>query len=157
MTTFKKHISFPSIEKFSTVVANVNRRNNFIGLDENGEAIYDPSRPKPIIRFKGSVKLHGCFEKDSLVTLANGEEIPISDVNVGDYVLSYNIETESLVEKEVYHIENGVSDKKWVKLYFDDNSHVECTEDHKFYTKNRGWVEAKDLTEEDIFLEKNKV
>jgi len=59
MTSFKKHISFPSIEKFSTVVSNVLRRNNFVGLDENGNAIYDPSKPKPVINFKGSVKLHG--------------------------------------------------------------------------------------------------
>ena len=24
-----------------------------------------------------------------------------------------------------------------------------CTEDHKFYTNNRGWVEAKDLVSDD--------
>ncbi len=29
---------------------------------------------------------------------------------------------------------------------------VECTPDHKIYTQNRGWVEAKDLTEEDELL-----
>jgi hypothetical protein len=55
----KKHISFPSIEKFSAIITNINRRHNFVGLDENGDAIYDPSKPKPTIRFKGSVKLHG--------------------------------------------------------------------------------------------------
>lgn len=52
-------IKFPSIEQFRTVVANVNRRYNFTGLDENGEAIYDPSLPKPVLTFKGTVKLHG--------------------------------------------------------------------------------------------------
>lgn len=55
----KKHISFPSIEKFSNIVANINRENNFVGLDENGDPIYDPSKPKPILKFIGSVKLHG--------------------------------------------------------------------------------------------------
>jgi len=55
----KKMIKFPSIEQFRTVVANVNRRYNFVGLDENGEAIYDPSLPKPVLTFKGTVKLHG--------------------------------------------------------------------------------------------------
>jgi hypothetical protein len=59
MTNFKKHISFPSIEKFSVIIANVNRRHNFVGLNENGEPIYNPSKLKPTIRFKGSVKLHG--------------------------------------------------------------------------------------------------
>ena len=52
-------IKFPSIEQFRSVVANVNRRYNFVGLDENGEAIYDPSLPKPVLTFKGTVKLHG--------------------------------------------------------------------------------------------------
>lgn len=55
----KKMIKFPSIEQFRTVVANVNRRYNFVGLDENGDAIYDPSLTKPVLTFKGTVKLHG--------------------------------------------------------------------------------------------------
>lgn len=52
-------IKFPSIEQFRTVVSNVNRRYNFVGLDENGEAIYDPNLPKPVLTFKGTIKLHG--------------------------------------------------------------------------------------------------
>ena len=52
----KKHISFPSIDQFRTVVTNVNRRYNFIGLDENGDAIYDPTKPKPKLKFKGTIK-----------------------------------------------------------------------------------------------------
>lgn len=55
----KKMIKFPSIEQFRTVVSSINRRHNFVGLDENGEAIYDPTLPKPTITFKGTVKLHG--------------------------------------------------------------------------------------------------
>ena len=55
----KKMIKFPSIEQFRTVVANINRHYNFKGLDENGEAIYDHSLPKPTLEFKGTVKLHG--------------------------------------------------------------------------------------------------
>ena len=52
-------IKFPSIEQFRTVVSNVNRRYNFVGMDDNGEAIFDPSLPKPVLTFKGTVKLHG--------------------------------------------------------------------------------------------------
>jgi hypothetical protein len=55
----KKMIKYPSTPQFREVVVNVNRRNNFLGLDENGDAIYDPSLPKPIIKFIGTVKLHG--------------------------------------------------------------------------------------------------
>ncbi len=55
----KKHISYPSIEQFRNVVANINRRYDFVGLDENGNAIYDGTRTKPTLTFKGTVKLHG--------------------------------------------------------------------------------------------------
>jgi hypothetical protein len=55
----KKMIKFPSIEQFRTVVTNINRHYNFVGLDENGDAIYDHTLPKPTLTFKGTVKLHG--------------------------------------------------------------------------------------------------
>lgn len=55
----KKHISFPSIEQFRNIVANVNRQFNFVGLDDNGDAIYDHNKLKPTLTFKGTVKLHG--------------------------------------------------------------------------------------------------
>jgi len=55
----KKMIKYPSIEQFRTVVTNINRHYNYIGLDKNGDAIYDHSLPKPVLTFKGTVKLHG--------------------------------------------------------------------------------------------------
>ena len=52
-------IKFPSIEQFRTIVSNVLRHLNFVGLDETGEPIYDQTLPKPTLTFKGTVKLHG--------------------------------------------------------------------------------------------------
>jgi hypothetical protein len=49
----------PSIEQFRTIISNVNREYNFVGLDANGDAIYDITKPKPVLRFMGTVKLHG--------------------------------------------------------------------------------------------------
>lgn len=65
----KRLIKFPSIEQFRTVVTNINRHYNYVGLDENGDAIYDHTLPKPVLTFKGTVKLHGtnaavCYNKD---------------------------------------------------------------------------------------------
>jgi len=76
----KKHISFPSIEQFRNIVANINREHNFVGLDENGEAIYDASRPKPVLTFKGTVKLHGtnfgvCFNEQDDIWVQSRENI----------------------------------------------------------------------------------
>lgn len=55
----KKHISYPSIEQFRNIITTIGREASFVGLDENGDAIYDGSRPKPVLTFKGTIKLHG--------------------------------------------------------------------------------------------------
>jgi len=66
----KKHISYPKIAQFRNVVSNINREITFTGLDEDGNAIYDPSIKKPTLTFKGTVKLHGtnasvCFNSEN--------------------------------------------------------------------------------------------
>lgn len=76
----KKHISFPSIEQFRNVIAGINRQFNFVGLDENGEAIYDHKKLKPTLTFKGTVKLHGtnagvCFNWNSGIWYQSRENI----------------------------------------------------------------------------------
>jgi hypothetical protein len=55
----KKMINFPSIEQYRNVIRAVQIEASYIGKDEQGEPIYDESLPKPIINFKGTVKLHG--------------------------------------------------------------------------------------------------
>lgn len=82
----KRHISFPSIEQYRHVNATVNRQFNFVGLDENGEAIYDHNKEKPTLRFKGTVKLHGtnagiCFNNEDGMWAQSRENIitPESD------------------------------------------------------------------------------
>jgi len=82
----KRHISFPSIEQFRHTNATVNRQFNFVGLDENGEAIYDHNKEKPTLRFKGTVKLHGtnagiCFNNEDGMWAQSRENIitPESD------------------------------------------------------------------------------
>lgn len=54
-----KCITFPKIEQFRNVVSSVLRQAHFVGLDDHGDAIYDPTKVKPTLTFKGSVKLHG--------------------------------------------------------------------------------------------------
>ena len=49
----------PKIHQFRSVVTSINRLVNFIGLDDEGNAKYDPSIKKPTITFKGTVKIHG--------------------------------------------------------------------------------------------------
>ncbi|MFY2658730.1 RNA ligase family protein [Achromobacter xylosoxidans] len=51
--------SFPSIDQFRHVVATVEHRSTYIGQDAADEPMYDPSRPKPVLTFRGTTKLHG--------------------------------------------------------------------------------------------------
>ena len=55
----KKMISYPSTPQFRDVVGTINRHFSFVGLDDNGDAIYDHSKTKPVLKFIGTVKLHG--------------------------------------------------------------------------------------------------
>ena len=59
MTQVKKVIKYPSTVQFRNVVKSVCERTSYIGNDDDGKAMYDPSIKKPVIIVKGTVKLHG--------------------------------------------------------------------------------------------------
>jgi hypothetical protein len=148
----KKHISFTSIDQFKSVCMSISKRASYMGMDENGEAIIINGALKPVIKFTGTVKLHGCFSENTLVTLANGEQIEISKININDQVLSFDINSNKYVINKVLNTFKKDINIKWLKLYFDNDTFIECTEKHLFYTKNRGWIKSKDLLETDIFI-----
>ena len=52
-------IKFPSINQYRQVVKHVQTQSQYVGKDENGDAIYDKSLPFPVLKFRGTVKLHG--------------------------------------------------------------------------------------------------
>ena len=54
-----KFISFPKIGQFRQIVKHVVDESRFSGVDENGDAIFDPTLPIPTLTFEGTVKLHG--------------------------------------------------------------------------------------------------
>lgn len=54
-----KHIPWPSIGQFRDVVKNVSHRAAYVGMDDNGDPIYNKLSPKPTLKFEGTVKLHG--------------------------------------------------------------------------------------------------
>lgn len=51
--------AFPSIEQFRTVIKKVQTKTRFDGLDETGQAKYNHTKPLPVLKYKGTVKLHG--------------------------------------------------------------------------------------------------
>ena len=145
------HSSFTDIGQFRDVIKAVKQSAQFVRIDENGDVIVDRFAPMPVVKFRGTCKLHGCFHSDTPITLANGERCSISKLKVGTYILSYDTENKIELTKKVKAVYKNELKKEWCKLVFDDRE-VICTKDHKFWTTNRGWVEAKDLTIDDDFL-----
>lgn len=100
-----------------------------------------------------------CVTGDTKIQIKIGEEtkeIEIQDLeftlqtNPKVYILSYNQET---LEKEYKLITNfGMTNPDAELLEIEDEStgfKLQCTPEHKILTKNRGWVEAQHLIEED--------
>jgi len=145
-----KLIKMPSISQFRETIRNISHQARFVGLDEAENPVYDNMKPLPVIKFTGTVKLHGCFEKNSLVTLANGENVPISTITEGTYIISYNHNTQENEFKKVVKVINQKLNKEWCKLIF-DKTEIICTKDHKIWTENRGYIEAQYLKDNDIF------
>ncbi len=55
----KKFISFPKIGQFRNIIRTVVDNARFVGVDENGDAIFDLTITPPTLTFEGTVKLHG--------------------------------------------------------------------------------------------------
>jgi len=53
------HISMPSIKQFRQIIKNISCSSRYIGDDDNGDPIFDNNIKLPILKAKGTVKLHG--------------------------------------------------------------------------------------------------
>ena len=120
----KKMIKFPSIEQFRTVVTNINRHYNFVGLDENGDAIYDHTLPKPTLTFKGTVKLHGTnaavsYNKDGGYWAQSRENIiTVEKDNAGfAFFAQSNLGSFMALMNMVHHREKIDSSKNTLTIY----------------------------------------
>ena len=107
---------------------------------------------------KLSLKFDGCVHEDTEV-FTNKGVMKIKDMihhhntdpslkvmgrkNVDNDDIPYDIFA------EVFSTSVNDGKKDWVEVTLEDGSVLKMTEDHEVYTTNRGWVEAKDLTEED--------
>ena len=90
----------------------------------------------------------GCFLPDSKVKIKDGNLKPIQDIEIGDLVIDAFGDIRKVLDVLEYEIEEDI-----IELEFDDGRKIECTLDHEILTENRGWVQAKDLTEEDEVVE----
>ena len=52
-------IKYSSIDQFRKVIRDISHKARFVGVDNNGKAIYDSLLPLPVIEVVGSEKIHG--------------------------------------------------------------------------------------------------
>ena len=108
-----------------------------------------------IINMCAADEMHKCFDYNTQIRTDKGllkiGEIVTSKIKCN--VLSYNENSKSFEYKPITnYFENFVNERLMCLTIKTENGEVvkiKCTNTHKFYTRNRGWVCAKDLTEFD--------
>ena len=75
-----KFIKYPSIEQFRHITKQIQDKSCFIGLDQDGNPIFDYLKPKPILTFTASEKIHGtnaavCYSKPTDLYAQSRERI----------------------------------------------------------------------------------
>jgi hypothetical protein len=97
-------------------------------------------------------KMHGCLQYNGRVVMADKTKKYISKIEIGDYVLGYDIYTGRIVPTKVLNkFINGSTDE-WLKIETDyHKSIITCTLNHLVYTK-RGYIKAEEVTTNDEVL-----
>lgn len=99
-----------------------------------------------------------CLPSGSLILLPDGSKMSISRIYNNDNiqeVMSYNIDTNEYEIKKILRKYKTPYNNKFWKVYYknpvsDKVEGVSLTPNHKVYTKNRGYVQASDLTTNDL-------
>lgn len=86
----------------------------------------------------------GCFTPDTLVKMSDGSWKEIQNINLKDFLIDAFGNSQAVQNKFIYDINEEI-----LEIVFEDGKIVKCTKDHKFLTKNRGWIEAQFLDEND--------
>ena len=126
--------------------------------------VYDDYRSK--VRFEKDVwyasrKLDGCVSGDTLITMENGERIPIKEIvesKIEGNVQTYNPETGKIeFNKILNHMKNmddiNESKYQWYEIELDDGRKIRLTGNHKVFIPELGCYRRVDeLTGDESFL-----
>jgi hypothetical protein len=98
-----------------------------------------------------------CFPGETLVTLSNGQQVPISEVvqmfqeGQDIEVLSFDQNTKTFIPAKCTNAFLTKEVQELIVLTLDDGGSVSLTPEHRLLT-DRGWVQAKDLSYDDNVL-----
>ena len=130
-----------------------NKDFNNIDFDD---MLYLPVKFKMPVRQYKWVLGDECFPYHVPVLMENNQNLPIGEIvekKLTGYVLSFNTETGQQEYKKIIGWHKIPNKKQLVKVLAMQHvscmgghrAWVVCTEDHKIWTKEKGWVEAKNL------------
>lgn len=112
-------------------------------------------------KIQSTVKWDGCVHEDTIVKTTMGDMSIKEIVNREDLWGELEIYGTNLKNSLQYDStsiliagnKNEEGTKDWVEITLEDGTILKVTEDHQFFTNNRGWVEAKNLNETDDIKE----
>src|SRR5690606_24246650 len=82
------------------------------------------------------------FSEDTTVVTDEGD-VPISQIQIGDFVLAWNEETNEITFERVMDTIHHTDE---IAVYLTiDGEEIETTPEHPFYVEGAGWTEAEDL------------
>lgn len=90
-----------------------------------------------------------CITPDTLITTPDGLK-KAGEIQEGDQIISFSLD----ILKPEIDLVTAIGSRETRELYVIEvnGQSVTVTGEHPFYTKDRGWVEAKYLTEDDELL-----
>jgi len=97
-----------------------------------------------------------CFISGTKVKTNNGYK-NIEEISINDTVFSFNEELNDFEEKVVYELFKNKYSGQLIKITLSNDKCIYCTPNHKILTKNRRWVEAKNLLETDECISSIKI
>jgi len=132
-----------------------NRPIHFLPVGSMSKSTIETTLPKSTEVVKMLLEKHSnekgiihCVEENTLVTLGDATLKKISDICPGEEIITWNELSRSFEKKIVDDVWNsGI--RECVEIEFENGKKIICTPEHKILTHNRGWIEAKDLNDND--------
>ena len=74
-----------------------------------------------------------CIPKGVTIDMANGDQIPIEKINVGNFVIGMNGKADEVLQ--VHHYKQDPEPARFATVTFDDGSKVNCADKHRISNK----------------------
>ncbi len=92
-----------------------------------------------------------CLVRDTMIETSEGAK-PIQDIQVGDYVLSFNHETNQTEYRQVLHTMKNPAPDKLIKA-----AGIVCTPHHPIFTKEEDYAEAQKISGKTLFVLRKEI